>query len=90
MKIFQNDMELLDTALVLVARLTFEKAIPVIIHRHTGGLETLKKIRNQINNIHRHTGGLEISYCWVFAKWWIHRHTGGLESYRRPHDYERY
>ena len=30
MKIFLSDMELLDTALVLVARLTFEKAIPVI------------------------------------------------------------
>ena len=30
MKIFQNDMELLDTALVLVARLAFEKATPVI------------------------------------------------------------
>lgn len=33
MKIFHNDAELLENAIVLVARLTFEKAIPVI----TGG-----------------------------------------------------
>ena len=53
------------------------------IHRHTGGLEIIKKLIWAMRLIHRHTGGLEIRILKLQQGLQIHRHTGGLEKSTR-------
>ena len=52
----------------------------MLIHRHTGGLETAIRDQREGCEIHRHTGGLEIALVAHGLKLLIHRHTGGLEK----------
>ena len=51
----------------------------VFVHRHTGGLETTRKMSLGRCFVHRHTGGLESSSASLRSSDTVHRHTGGLE-----------
>ena len=51
-----------------------------LIHRHIGGLESIRNGQTKPTKIHRHIGGLERIFINHPIKALIHRHIGGLEN----------